>query len=70
MKVTGISRVGGVGEARGCGRTRSRRRREKGKERGMRRGTKRDKIYPAFKDVCDIECHAMLMNGGESGASC
>lgn len=33
-------------------------------------GTQRDRIYPAFKDVWDIRCHAMLMDGGESGASC
>lgn len=33
-------------------------------------GTKRDRIYPAFKEVWDIRRHAMLMDGGESGTSC
>lgn len=34
------------------------------------RDTKRDRIYPAFKDIWDIRCHAMLMDNGESDAFC
>ncbi|EGI59973.1 hypothetical protein G5I_11760 [Acromyrmex echinatior] len=33
-------------------------------------GTKRDRIYSTFKEVWDIRCHAMQIDGGESGASC
>jgi len=51
-------------EERVCAKT------KRGEETGALCGTKRDRIYPAFKEVWDIRCHAMLMDGGESGASC
>lgn len=44
--------------------------REEGAEEERAVATQRGRIYPAFKDVWDIRCHAMLMDGGESGASC